>query len=211
MNVNNKRVLVLAPHPDDGEFGCGGTLTKWSDQGAVLYYVAFSNCEQSVPKEFSKDVLFTELKNATSVLGVPANHLQMLNYEVRKFNSFRQDILEDLVKMRKAIAPDIVFMPSFDDFHQDHLTIAQEGMRAFKHASILSYEVPWNNTGFRTSCFSKLEQTQLDKKIEAIGKYKSQKFRSYASPDFVTSLAKVRGVQAATSLAEAFDVVRWQL
>lgn len=211
MNVKDKRVLVLAPHPDDGEFGCGGTLSKWKDQGAELYYVAFSNCEQSVPKEFSKDILFSELKNATSVLGVPVSHLQMLNYEVRKFNSVRQEILEGLVKMRKEISPDIVFMPSFDDFHQDHSTIAQEGIRAFKHSSILCYEVPWNNNVFRTTCFSKLEQVQLDKKIEAIGKYKSQTFRSYASPDFVTSLAKVRGVQAGTSLAEAFEVVRWHL
>lgn len=209
--MKDKRVLVLAPHPDDGEFGCGGTLTKWKDQGAALYYVAFSNCEQSVPKEFSKDVLLTELKNATGTLGIPADCVQMLNYEVRRFNSVRQDILEDLIKMRKTISPDIVFMPSFDDFHQDHLTIAQEGIRAFKHSSILSYEVPWNNTAFRTNCFSKLDQAQLNTKIEAIGKYASQKFRSYASPDFVTSLAKVRGVQAGTSLAEAFDVVRWHL
>lgn len=208
MIVKDKRILVLAPHPDDGEFGCGGTLAKWKDSGAELYYIAFSNCEQSVPKEFSKDILSTELKNATGVLGVAAGNLQLLNYEVRKFNSARQEILEELVKVRKSISPEIVFMPSFDDFHQDHLTIAQEGVRAFKHSTILSYEVPWNNTSFKTVCFSKLDEAQLTKKIQAVCKYESQAFRSYATPDFITSLAKVRGVQAGTTYAEAFDVVR---
>ena len=36
-------------------------------------------------------------------------------------------------------------MPSLNDIHQDHATIAQEGLRAFKGCTILGYELIWNN------------------------------------------------------------------
>lgn len=209
MNFTPKNVLVLAPHTDDGEFGCGGTLAKWSKAGAEIHYVAFSSCEQSVPEGFPKDILVQEVKAATRVLGVTSERLSILNYEVRKFSSNRQEILEDMVKLRKSIQPEVVMMPSFSDFHQDHFTIAQEGLRAFKHSSILCYEVPWNNISFNTLAFSKLDEDQLALKIKSLEQYKSQAFRNYATADFITSLAKVRGVQAGATYAEAFDVLRW--
>lgn len=43
---NPKTVLVLAPHTDDGEFGCGGSIAKFVRQGARVVYVAFSAAEQ---------------------------------------------------------------------------------------------------------------------------------------------------------------------
>lgn len=209
MDFVPKNVLVLAPHTDDGEFGCGGTLAKWSNAGSEIHYVAFSSCEQSVPEGFDKDVLVHEVKAATRVLGVTPDRLNVLTYEVRKFSSSRQEILEDMVKLRKAVKPQVVMMPSFNDFHQDHFTIAQEGLRAFKHSTILCYEVPWNNISFNVLGFSKLDESHLDLKIRSLSEYKSQAFRNYATPDFITSLAKVRGVQAGTVYAEAFDILRW--
>jgi len=209
MNFIPKKVLVLAPHTDDGEFGAGATLAKWNESGAELHYVAFSTCEQSVPDGFPKDILTKEVKEATKVLGVVPENLHILNYEVRKFTGQRQEILEDMVKLRKSVSPDVVLMPSFNDFHQDHFTIAQEGLRAFKHSSILCYEVPWNNVSFKTICFSKVYEGHLDIKVKALAQYKSQQFRNYATDNFIRSLATVRGVQAGSNFAEAFDVLRW--
>lgn len=209
MNFTPKKVLVLAPHTDDGEFGCGATLAKWHVAGSEIHYAAFSSCEQSVPEGFPKDILVQEVKSATNILGIAGANLSVLNYEVRKFTSSRQEILEDMVKMRKRINPEVVFMPSFNDFHQDHFTIAQEGLRAFKHSTILCYEVPWNNISFKSVCFSKIDEQHLNTKIESLGQYKSQAFRNYATEDFIKSLAKVRGVQAGATYAEAFDVLRW--
>lgn len=209
MDFIPKRVLVLAPHTDDGEFGAGATLAKWNGGGAELHYVAFSTCEQSVPEGLPKDILATEVKEATKVLGVKPANLHILDYEVRKFSSNRQEILEDMVKLRKLISPDMVVMPSFTDFHQDHFTIAQEGLRAFKHSTILCYEVPWNNVSFKTLCFSKVEEKHLALKVKSLEQYKSQTFRNYATDSFIRSLATVRGVQAGATYAEAFDVLRW--
>ena len=77
----------------------------------------------------------------------------MFRYDVRIFKALRQEILQDLISLRKLIHPDIVFLPSSSDLHQDHSTIYAEGIRAFKFNSILGYEMPWNNMIFATSSF----------------------------------------------------------
>lgn len=208
MDLASKKVLVLAPHTDDGEFGCGGTISKLIEEGADVYYVAFSACEQSVLPQFPKDILITEVKAATKVLGIKPENLLLYDYQVRTFNFRRQDILEDMIKLRKQINPEVIFMPSSNDIHQDHSTIAQEGLRAFKHCNIYCYEVPWNNLTFNTNCFSVLEEWHLQKKIAALAEYKSQAHRAYASEQFINSLATVRGVQIGRPFAEAFEVLR---
>ncbi|MBL7884164.1 MAG: PIG-L family deacetylase [Bacteroidia bacterium] len=208
---NNKRVLVLAPHTDDGEFGCGGTISKLIENGNDVYCAAFSACQQSVLKQFPADILITEVKAASSVLGVKGNNLILFDYEVRTFNYRRQEILDDIIKLRLDIKPDLIFMPSMNDIHQDHCTIAQEGLRAFKFSSILCYEVPWNNLTFNTSAFSILDDCHLQKKIDALKEYKSQAHRNYANEEFIRSLARTRGVQIDTRYAECFEVIRWIL
>ena len=206
--INNKKILILAPHTDDGEFGCGGTISKLIGENEV-YYVAFSACQKSVPPPFDENVLLEEVKSATNLLGIKKENLILLDYDVRTFNYRRQDILDDILKIKKQISPDIVFMPSIGDIHQDHFTVTNEGIRAFKFSSVLCYELPWNNFNFSTSCFFKLNDTQLQTKCRALREYKSQSHRPYANDDFITSLAKVRGVQSGHRYAEAFEVVRW--
>jgi LmbE family N-acetylglucosaminyl deacetylase len=204
-----KRVLVLAPHTDDGEFGCGGTIAKLSEQGSQVFYAAFSACEQSVLPQFPKDILITEVKAATKQIDIKPENLILFNYEVRTFNFRRQEILDNIISLRNDIKPDLIFMPSLNDIHQDHLTIAQEGLRAFKFNNILCYEVPWNNLSFNTICFSVLNENQISKKIKALEEYKSQAHRSYANEEFIRSLARVRGVQVNEQYAEVFDVLRF--
>ncbi|MDD5173070.1 MAG: PIG-L family deacetylase [Patescibacteria group bacterium] len=206
---NFKKILILAPHTDDGEFGCGGTIAKLIKGGKKIYYVAFSTCEASVPKDFPKDILKKELKQATKTLGIKSKNLTILNYPVRHFPQNRQAILEDMIKLKNKIVPDLIFMPSLHDIHQDHLTIAQEGLRAFKQSSILGYEDVWNNLTFNTICFVHLTELIIKKKIEAIKKYKSQSKKLYATAKFIRSLAHVRGIQIGTEYAEAFEVIRW--
>lgn len=207
--INKERILVLAPHTDDGEFGCGGTITKFIELGAEVYYAAFSLCEESLPEGWPKDTLEKELRSATAVWGIPSANLLIYRYPVRRFSQHRQDILEDLVALQQRLTPTIVFMPSFNDLHQDHHIIAQEGMRAFKKTTILAYEMPWNNITFSTQLFIKLEEKHVNTKLAALNKYKSQGAKSYANERFVRSLAHTRGVSIDAEYAEAFEVVRW--
>lgn len=206
-----KKILILAPHTDDGEFGCGGTAAKFIEERKEVFYAAFSICEESVPKNMSPDTLLKEVRQATHVLGVRPQSLYTFKFPVRRFPQYRQEILEEMVLLKKNIKPDLVFMPSLSDLHQDHRTVAEEGLRVFKEASVLSYEIPWNNMIFRNSCFSALERRHLEKKIAALKCYKSQGLRKYADQDFFLSLAKVRGVQSGHKYAEVFEIVRWQL
>ncbi|MEO7988838.1 MAG: PIG-L deacetylase family protein [Chryseolinea sp.] len=203
-----RNVLVLAPHTDDGELGAGGTIAKLIESQATVYYAAFSTAEKSVPDGFPKDILKTEVKNATFKLGIDSSNLLIYNYEVRKLNYVRQEILEKLIDLRKQIDPDLVLLPSLNDIHQDHSTVAQEGLRAFKQKTILGYELIWNNLTFSTSCFVKLDASHIEKKCQALKEYKSQQHRDYISEEFVRSLAKTRGVQIGSDYAEAFEVIR---
>ena len=208
MLENIKKVLVLAPHTDDGELGAGGFIAKLIENKAEVYYAAFSTAEESVPEGFPKDILKSEVQNATQKLGVKPQNLIILDYKVRKLNYERQNILEDMVKLRNEINPDLVLMPSLNDLHQDHITIANEGLRAFKRTTILGYELIWNNLNFNTAAFVKLNKKHIDLKCLALNEYNSQKGRDYLSSEFITSLARTRGVQIGTEYAEAFEVIR---
>lgn len=203
-----KTILVLAPHTDDGELGCGGTIAYFIEQGATIHYIAFSACEQSVLPQFPKNILKKEVKNATSSLGIPSNNLHILDFKVRTFSDNRQLILDKLIFFRNTIMPDLVLIPSLNDIHQDHATIAIEAVRAFKFNSIFSYELPWNNLHFSNTCFIRLSDKMIASKIEAINKYDSQKHRNYMQPDFIKSLAMLRGVQINCNYAEVFEIVR---
>ena len=202
-------VLVLAPHTDDGELGCGGTIAKFLEEGRQVFYAAFSVAEKSVPQGYPKNILETELRQAMKVLGIAESNLRLYRYEVRTFSYHRQEILEDIISLRNELNPDLIFMPSLADLHQDHRVVAEEGVRAFKTATILGYEQPWNNISFNTMAFVCLEEHHIKKKIAVLNCYETQKYRKYLNEDFIRGLAKTRGIQIGVDYAEVFEAVRW--
>jgi N-acetylglucosamine malate deacetylase 1 len=203
-----KRVLVLCPHTDDGELGCGGSLARFAREGSRVFYAYFSSCEQSVPSGFDKHVLKEEMAKATDVLGIDGRDIIAHDFPVRRFPSFRQDILEALIAVRDHTNPDLVLLPSSNDIHQDHATIYAEGIRAFKGRSILSYEMPWNTQCFSSDIFVQLSEADVKKKISAVQAYVSQRNRPYTSEGFLEALAQLRGLQGGSAYAEAFEAIR---
>ena len=209
MKNNSEKILILAPHTDDGELGCGGSIARFIEEGKKVFYAAFSTAEESVGPELPDNILEIEVKAATKKLGIKRENLFIYNNEVRKLNYIRQEILEELIKLKKKVDPDIIFMPSINDIHQDHSTVAREGLRAFKDRTILGYELIWNNITFNTSTFIILQHNHVQSKVDALQEYKSQKDKAYMSQDFIFSLAKSRGVQIGKEYAECFEVIRW--
>lgn len=205
-----KKVLALAPHTDDAELGCGGTLARLLEEGAGVYVVAFSTAKESMPADVPPTLTRDECTEAMRLLGVPAENLTIHDYPVRRFTECRQDVLEELVKLRNQIKPDIVFLPSAHDVHQDHQVIAAEGLRAFKETTVWGYELPWNQVAFSAQAFVTLDRRHLEAKWQALTAYRSQFSlgRPYFTRDFVEGLARVRGTQIKTEYAEAFEVVR---
>lgn len=204
------RILVLAPHTDDGEIGCGGTIAKFIEEGKKVFYVAFSIARTSaIQNGLPENILEIEVKEAMKVFGVLDTNLILYDFPVRLFPEFRQDILEKLILLRNEIRPDLIFVPSLNDIHQDHQVIAREGLRAFKRHTILGYEEPWNNIVFESRSFVALEKRHIEKKIKALKCYKSQRHRSYLTEDAVWGIASLRGAQLEGGYAEAFEVLRW--
>jgi LmbE family N-acetylglucosaminyl deacetylase len=203
------KALILSPHTDDAELGCGGTISKLIEKGYEIYVVIFSTCEKSLPIGFESGTLKKESIDSLTSLNISKDNIIYLDYDVRLFNYRRQDILDDIIKIKLSIEPDMVFIPSVDDYHQDHKTIAEEGIRCFKNnCTILSYELIWNNTGFKNQLYFTLTEKNIEDKIKSLSMYKSQSKRKYTSPEFIRSLAKVRGIQNGVDMAEAFEVIR---
>lgn len=203
-----KKVLILSPHTDDGELGVGGTVARLIEEGAEIYWVVFSTSEESVPEGYPKDILEKEFLAAMEHLTIPPERVRVYHFPVRHLPAHRQEILEELVMLNRTIAPDIVFAPSLHDVHQDHHTVAEEAVRAFKKTTLLGYEEPWNNLTFDNKVFFTLEERHLDLKAAAMECYESQKFRPYTGSDYLKGLARCHGVQIGKDFAEVFELVR---
>jgi LmbE family N-acetylglucosaminyl deacetylase len=204
------KILVLAPHTDDAELGCGGTLARFHAEGKEIYVAAFSTARASLPEGADPDTLKNEFLASMEILGVPKERLFVYDYKVRMLSYHRQEVLEEMVKLRNKINPDLVLLPSGSDLHQDHQVVYNEGLRAFKQTSIWGYELPWNHVSFSTQSFVMLDQEHLDMKWKMMTTYESQfqKQRAYFTKEFIEGLARVRGVQVNEEFAEAFEVVR---
>lgn len=204
-----RRVLVLAPHTDDAEFGAGGFISRLIEEKTDVYIVAFSNAKESLPDGFPKDTLIHEMQEATKRLGVPRENISILDYPVRRFPQFRQEILDDLIKLRKNIKPDMVLVHSSADIHQDHHTVYNEAVRAYKGLTILGYELPWNTFVSYQQLVIALNKRHIENKIYALQAYISQKHRPYANEEFIKGWAMCRGMSIGESYAESFEVIRW--
>ncbi len=208
MMYNPEKILVLAPHTDDGELGCGASIARFCGEGKEVYYAAFCLCSKALPANVPANTLETECKKATAALGIPSSNLILFNYKVRELPSSRQQILEELLQLHKQINPQMVLLPAASDIHQDHQVIHQEGLRAFKNTTFAGYELPWNNYSFKTNFFIRFEEKELNKKMASLKAYQSQSHRNYMQEDFIRSLATVRGVQCNSQYAEAFEMYK---
>jgi len=193
---NKKRIVILSPHPDDGEIGCGGTLAKFKDNCLKVNFIAtFSDATATVQ----------EANRAGEVLGM---EVMCGGYTHRNIWKDRQRLLDELVKLSRLVEPHVVFMPCLHDIHQDHVVMAAEGLRAFKGSTILGYDMPWNNIGTINQTFFNINEEELKMKADAVGEYASQGHRLYMKRDFVISLAKIRGAQCGFPYAESFELIR---
>tara|TARA_R100000278_G_scaffold110863_1_gene88205 strand:+ start:919 stop:1530 length:612 start_codon:yes stop_codon:yes gene_type:complete len=196
-----KKILALSPHTDDIELGCGATLARFSERGASVHVVNFSRSKNHDDDDGVQ--VADEFKKSMSVLGF---NYDMLDLPTRRLQEYRQDILDFLCKMNDDY--DLVLCHSSYDQHQDHQTVQQEAFRAFKHKTILGYELPWNCMQFSTDFFVKVEQRHIDKKIEMLDCYKSQAHRAFISKQYVGDIARTRGLQVQHKYAECFELIR---
>ena len=154
-------VLLLAPHLDDIELGAGGMVARLSEESWITYMGFYT------PPE-----LRNEFHESAKILGIDEVHL--LDFERRTFPAHRQEILQVLYDYEISHEVDLVLTPATTDIHQDHQTVTNEAIRAFRRSSILGYEVPGNNIELHQNCYVPLTERQVEMKVEALQCYKSQ-------------------------------------
>lgn len=175
------RVLVLAPHIDDDVIGAGGSLRKHIQSGDDVLVVYFADCT---------DERIKEAKEATGIIGI--NRLEFLGYRSKTLLE-HPEIRNKLSAIFDAFKPDIVYLPSIFDRHNDHLAVNHYLLMLYeKHRynfTVYAYEV-W--TAFLPNLIIDISDT-IEKKKEAISCFKSQ-LTSNNWLDAAVSLNRYRGV-----------------
>ncbi|MEC8217521.1 MAG: PIG-L family deacetylase [Candidatus Thermoplasmatota archaeon] len=203
--INNdmkKKALVLSPHTDDAELGCGGTIAKLIEEGWAVHVIYFSAVRTRFPQ------LVNEAENSARILGMS---YEILDFNTRYFPRDRQDILQILHDHSRKENYNLVFTPTTTDIHQDHGVVTTEAKRIFRKCTLLGYELPWNNLDVSLNCFIPLEKRHIKKKIRALECYNTQKKHPYFDKKFLESVVKMRGVQLSTPFAEGFETIKVRL
>ncbi|NWF64882.1 MAG: PIG-L family deacetylase [Chloroflexi bacterium] len=205
MNFFGKRVLFLGAHPDDIELGCGALLhhiVKNTD--AEVLCVTLSDNQKNPDLLKVKN----EHLNAMKALGVPEKNVVLGPFTTRVFPDARQDILEFFLKLRKDFNPDLIFTHSKQDVHQDHNTMTDEALRAFRGITVLGFDVVRSSYGFFPNFLVEITEEDANKKIEALSCYDTYQNRYYFNADLTRSIMIRHGALAERPFAEGFDILR---
>jgi LmbE family N-acetylglucosaminyl deacetylase len=203
MNFFGKRVLFLGAHPDDIELGCGALLHHIIKQTDVLC-VTLSDNQKNPDLENVK----AEHYQAMAVLGVPEDQIIFGPFITRVFPDARQEILEYFLSLRKDFQPDLIFVHSKQDVHQDHLTMTEEALRAFRGITVLGFDVVRSSYGFFPHFLVEVTEEDVNKKIEALSKYETYRDRYYFNSELTRSIMVRHGALAECPFAEGFDILR---
>lgn len=203
MNFFGKRILFLGAHPDDIEIGCGAFLHNIVKKTEVLCVTLSDN---------QKNPDLVNVKNehhqSMKVLGVPPDKVLFGPFSTRVFPNYRQDILEYFLKLRKDFQPDLIFTHSQQDVHQDHNTMTDEALRAFRGITVLGFDVVRSSYGFFPNFLVEVTEEDVHKKVEALAQYTTYQDRYYFNSELTRSIMIRHGALAERPYAEGFDILR---
>lgn len=188
-------------------------MARWIDEGATIFTGVFSTAEASLPAGSRPYRLRDECHSALDEIGVPRDNRYVFDFPVRELGYHRQEVLDRMITMAREVEPEVVLVPAGADLHQDHAVVYQESLRAFRHLTLMGYELPWNHITFPTQAFVVLEEAHLRRKWTALSRYQSQLEleRPYFSYEFIEAMARVRGIQVKAAFAEAYEMIRIRL
>ena len=203
MNFYGKRVLLLGAHPDDIELGCGALLHHIVKETDVLCVTLSDN-----QKNPDLSHVMEEHYVSMAILGVPKEKIVFGPFTTRVFPDARQEILEYFLKLRRDFQPDLIFVHSGQDIHQDHTTMTDEALRAFRGITVLGFDVVRSSYGFFPHFLVEVTEEDVDKKIEALSQYETYRDRYYFNSELTRSIMVRHGALAEYPFAEGFDILR---
>jgi LmbE family N-acetylglucosaminyl deacetylase len=203
VNINGDRLLFLGAHPDDIELGCGALLAHVARTTDVRCITLSDNQKnpklKNVPAEYFRSM---------EILGLSKESVVLDKFETRNFPRDRQQILEYLYQVNHEYRPDIVFVHTKADIHQDHKIVTEEALRAFRGVTILGFDVFRSSYGFFPHFLIEVDEKDVDLKIEALVQYKTYADRYYFSPEVIRATMVRHGALAEKPFAEGFDILR---
>lgn len=225
--MNEKKILVIAAHPDDEVLGCGGTTAKLSDandvQIAILGEGATSRVSQ--PAQADRDMvdnLQTDARNAAKMLEV-----KKVSFEGLPDNRFDElpllDVIKRVERLVDELAPEIIYTHHPGDLNIDHqitfraVLTATRPMPGCTIREIYAFEVPssseWSfqrvGPAFQPNVFVDISST-IDRKIEALECYRGEvrPFPHPRSPEALRAIGRRWGSVVGREYAEAFELIR---
>lgn len=203
MNFFGKKVLFLGAHPDDIEIGCGALIHHIVQQTEILCVTLSDNQKNPDLKNVKNEHL-----KSMKVLGVPGDRIVFGPFITRVFPDARQEILEYFLNLRRDFQPDLIFVHSRQDVHQDHLTMTDEALRAFRGITVLGFDVVRSSYGFFPHFLVEVTEEDVQKKIEALSEYETYRDKYYFNSELTRSIMVRHGALAEVPYAEGFDILR---
>ena len=197
-------ILAIGAHPDDIEFGCGGTLTKYSQRGHRLFLMVMTGGGSGAPSE----TRMAEQTAARQILG--AEEIFWGGYQDTHLG-VDAEMIKKIESVIASVKPEFIFCHFPDDTHQDHRHLAQAVMSATRYIrNVLFYEGP-TTQNFNPQVYIDIADT-LDVKLEALRAHRSQVMKTNIEDlsiiEVARSCANFRGIQGRVKYAEAFHALR---
>lgn len=203
MKFFGQRILFIGAHPDDIELGCGALIRHILPYTDILCVTLSDNQKNPLLHN-----LVEEHYCSMAVLGVPREKVILGPFETRRFPEFRQEILEYMIQLNRTFSPEIVFVHTQADIHQDHGTITQEALRAFRGTTVLGYDVLRSSYGFFPNFLVEVTEQDVECKLSALAEYKTYTSKYYFDPSITRSTLIRHGALAERPYAEGFDILR---
>jgi LmbE family N-acetylglucosaminyl deacetylase len=203
MNFSGETLLFIGAHPDDIELGCGALISQIVNQANVICVTLSDNQKNPLLKN-----VVNEHYNSMAVLKVPRENIVVGEFETRKFPQARQEILEFLLALHSKHHPEMVFVHTRSDVHQDHNTITEEALRAFRGTTLLGYDVIRSSYGFFPHFLVEVSEEDVQRKIEALSQYTTYRDKYYFNADLTRASLVRNGALAERPFAEGFDILR---
>jgi len=222
-----QRVLVVAPHADDEVLGCGGLLAKVAETRGHAHVVlmsvdGFHHYGLSGGTTFAERV--AEIEAVARLLDFTWEIVYPDQDMIEKLDTVpKRDLVDRFEKIYNEHKPELLLLPSFVDYDQDHRRTFETAFAAARPISpkfgkwliptVLGYEQNKLNFAWQEQPMCPMFvdiSAHIEKKIEAIEAYATQLRPPphVRSLDGVRALARIRGADIGVDYAEAFQVFR---
>jgi LmbE family N-acetylglucosaminyl deacetylase len=198
-----QKVCFIGAHPDDIELGCGALISHISKLADLLTITLSDNQKNSDLKN-----VVDEHYRSMTILGVPRENIIVGQFETRRFPHARQEILEYLIELDRIHHPEIVFVHTRADIHQDHNTTTEETLRAFRGTTVLGFDVLRSSYGFFPNFLVEVDEKDVESKLRSLAEYHTYANKYYFDPAITRATLIRHGALAERPFAEGFDILR---